>query len=578
MSNLNLPPENVITKNILSMYPGAAFYGLLFNILLMMDSIIAGQSLGAAGIIAVALGVPGYGISAAMIYSLIHGSGLRMIWAKGSTDDDAFKRAFNGGTTLVCLAGSVLSILIFCFAHDIILVCGGDMVDPAVRQSAMLYLRFCSPIVILTALGMLLQEVMNIYGLQNLRATLGAINVMTNLIVSILCVSFFPPEMKLAGLGIGTSTAGLAEFVCGIVLLHGNGVHLGYRPLILQPGEILETLKSGFPAAADYFCENIVMGIQNNLILAGFPGDPLILPSAELVCNISYFASGAIKGAAIATEPLFGIFYEEKDVSSIKKVWKAGWIIGAVMSVFWAALFYLALPLLSQLCGMELSPDISRGTFLCLIFAPIIHTVYMFTLYYEGTKHFAISVLFAVIPDSCLYILMMVFLIPVLGKDGIWLAITGNQLIGLLLLIPIVLLIGSKSCNQSNSLLLLPGEFFSESSLLEFEISNSETTAEEELKKLSAPIRTILADSEKAESMMRCIEDLVSDMQRTTGSINIKLKEYKEKAELYICGPGDRWELPSTIADDADLWGDNESITSSYVYKLTIVCITLAKR
>ncbi|MBO6148799.1 MAG: hypothetical protein J6O55_05595 [Lachnospiraceae bacterium] len=41
------------------------------------------------------------------------------------------------------------------------------------------------------------------------------------------------------------------------------------------------------------------MGIQNNLILSGFASDPLILPTAEVVCNISYFASGVIKGAAI---------------------------------------------------------------------------------------------------------------------------------------------------------------------------------------------------------------------------------------------------------------------------------------
>ena len=63
----------------------------------MIDSIIAGLNLGAKGIAAVALGVPGYGVLAAVIYSLIHGSGLRMIWAKGHSDDRGALRAFNGG-------------------------------------------------------------------------------------------------------------------------------------------------------------------------------------------------------------------------------------------------------------------------------------------------------------------------------------------------------------------------------------------------------------------------------------------------------------------------------------------------
>ena len=51
---------SVIRKNIISNYPGAVLYGLLFNITLMIDSIIAGLSLGAKGIAAVALGVPGF--------------------------------------------------------------------------------------------------------------------------------------------------------------------------------------------------------------------------------------------------------------------------------------------------------------------------------------------------------------------------------------------------------------------------------------------------------------------------------------------------------------------------------------
>lgn len=76
----------VIRENIISNYPGAVIYGLLFNVSLMIDSIIAGWNLGTGGIAAVALGVPGYGVPAAIIYSLIHGSGLRMIWAKGRAD------------------------------------------------------------------------------------------------------------------------------------------------------------------------------------------------------------------------------------------------------------------------------------------------------------------------------------------------------------------------------------------------------------------------------------------------------------------------------------------------------------
>ena len=72
----------------------------------------------------------------------------------------------------------------------------------------------------------------------------------------------------------------------------------------------------------------------------------MILPTAEVVCNITYFASGTIKGAAIATEPLFGVFYAERDVRSIRKVWQQGWVMGIFMSAVWAVLFYVSLPVL----------------------------------------------------------------------------------------------------------------------------------------------------------------------------------------------------------------------------------------
>ena len=65
------PSGNVIWKNLMSIYPGAVLYGLLFNVSLMIDSIIAGQSLGAGGIAAVALGVWRMMISALYRYLLI---------------------------------------------------------------------------------------------------------------------------------------------------------------------------------------------------------------------------------------------------------------------------------------------------------------------------------------------------------------------------------------------------------------------------------------------------------------------------------------------------------------------------
>ena len=567
---------DTIRENILLNYPGAVLYGFFFNISLMIDSIIAGQSLGAGGIAAVALGVPGYGVPAAIIYSLIHGSGLRMIWAKGRADSRGFRRAFNGGTTLIGLLGLVFAVLILRFADSLVLLCGGDIVDDVIRHDAVTYLMFCAPIVFLTALGMVLQEFMNVYGYQNSRAVLGIINVGVNLIVSVTSVALLPENMKLAGLGLGTSAGGLAEFAGGIIILKLKGIRIGYRPLLLSLKEIGETVRCGFPAAADYFAENVLMGIQNNLVLGGFPGDPLILPTVEVVCNISYFASGMIKGAAIVSEPLFGVFYVERDPGSIKKVWKESWVTGIVMSVVWSVIFYAFLPGISALCGMELSPDIRRGVLLCLIFVPVMHTVYMLTLYYEATERFALSMAFAILPDSILYPVMMAALIPVMGKDGIWFPITGNQVVGLILLIPLVYMFGPKTRKGMERLLLMPEEFYEGKYTADFEIAATGSDTMAELQRLSEPLQRAAGDPERAKEVMLCTGFIVSEMRGSAKNIHIRLREEKDGAMLFIRSLGKPWKLPESAEESVKSWGENCSISHSYVYKMNIVCVNLS--
>ena len=169
------------------------------------------------------------------------------------------------------------------------------------------------------------------------------------------------------------------------------------------------------------------------------------------------------------------------------------------------------------------------------------HTVYMFTLYYEATKRFTVSMAFAIVPDSCLYVVMMALLIPILGKDGIWLAITGNQVIGLIVLIPIVWIIGARSGKRTDHLLLSV---------------------------LSAPDRT--------DAAIRLVGELVSEMRQTSKDIHIKLRDEGEEIRLFVRSLGKQWELPAAIPDNVGKMVGNASVSYSYVYKMNIVCLTFA--
>ena len=204
------------------------------------------------------------------------------------------------------------------------------------------------------------------------------------------------------------------------------------------------------------------------------------------------------------------------------------------------------------------------------------HTVYMFTLYYEATKRFKLSIAFAIIPDSCLYVLMMAFLIPIIGKDGIWISITGNQFIGLMLLLPVVYFILARTGKGVERLLLLPEDFYTGTTLLEFEILDDTADIAAKQESLRAPIQEIVSDTDKTAIVMNCVEELVSDMRRTSDHIHVRLRDEGEKAELFIRSVGQRRELPQSISEKVIALGDDGAVSYSYVYKMNIVCITVA--
>lgn len=239
MKNLNgeetaYASKNMIRKNLLEMYPGAALYGLSFNIMLMLDSILAGIVTGADGIAAVAIGVPGYGLPVALVYALIHGTSLRMIWAKGRADEEGFRRIFRGGLTFVAVTGLLFYILIMVFSRQLVLLSGGDMASEKTVREAVVYLRACAPIAFTTAISVVLQETLCVVGYQSYRALLNFISVLSNLAISIPLLLILPEGYKLAALGIGTSAAGFIQFVSGLVLLRMNDIRIRFRILFYR--------------------------------------------------------------------------------------------------------------------------------------------------------------------------------------------------------------------------------------------------------------------------------------------------------------------------------------------------------
>lgn len=98
----------------------------------------------------------------------------------------------------------------------------------------------------------------------------------------------------------------------------------------------------------------------------------------------------------------------------------------------------------------------------------------------------------------------------------------------------------------------------------------------EELEELRAPLDEVLLDSDRANGVMRCVEEIVSDMRRNSKDIHFKLLDEGDKIALFVRSLGKRREFPKNVSDNANAYGV-DGISYSYVYKMNIVCLTIMK-
>ena len=146
-----------------------------------------------------------------------------------------------------------------------------------------------------------------------------------------------------------------------------------------------------------------------------------------------------------------------------------------------------------------------------------------------------------------------------------------------MILIPLVLLIAAKTGRRADRLLLLPEGFYAGTMLLEFEVVGEKKDMAAEWENLREQLQSGLMDAGHTENVMCCAKEIVSEMRKISKYIHLKLREEENRVELFIRSIGGPWELPGSLSDRVAEWGGNDTITYSYVYKMNIVCITLAK-
>ena len=143
----------LIRSTLIKMYPGSFLYALMIGFMYMVDSILAGNTLGAEAIAAVAIGLPCYGMFLALMNAIVHGTSLRVTWAKGRADQKEFQRAFAGGLTFAGIAGLLFMTIVIVLSVPMTAAFGGAKATKEISDYVIIYLRCCAPMIFFSAIS-----------------------------------------------------------------------------------------------------------------------------------------------------------------------------------------------------------------------------------------------------------------------------------------------------------------------------------------------------------------------------------------------------------------------------------------
>lgn len=425
--------NKLIQKSITRVFPACFAATLAASVSLMMDSLLAGSLIGALSIAAVAIGNPVLNILKALVQTISCGAAVQITVNTGRGDQKEINRAYSMGVFGTLALGILAMVVCLAAAAPLVQLFGGSADAEAARQAS-LYIVTCSFSIVFSSVNYYMGKVLSVYGCQRQVFFNAMVSVFGNLIFSTLFVKLLPDEMAIGGLGIGTSIATMICCCISFVIVRVKKLPLKLSLKALKIKDALEAIRLGVPSSGNNLADGVVSGIVNNIILAGFGGSTTVLAVYTAVKAVFSFAQATCVGTALATGPLFGLLYGARDRSGLCRTLREGYKVGLLFTAGWCVLLAALLPLFARFYGMTGNGDMRTGVIVCLLFTPVLLALRIMTQLFESTGKVAMGIAYSVIPDSIIYPLLLLVLMPKLGYTGIWLALGGNGILFLLLM------------------------------------------------------------------------------------------------------------------------------------------------
>ena len=389
----------------------------LSGVYTIVDGFFIGQSLGDMGLTAITLAYPVSALIGAVGTGLGLAGAIRFTILSAQGEEKQTQECFSGTTVLILLAGVLLTVLLFGLAAPIqrLLGAGGETLTLCVEYARVIAL---GAIFQLLATGFV-PFIRNMGGASFAMVSM-ILGFVTNIALDYSFVWVLSWGMAGAALAtiIGQAVTILAAVIFFIVKKAGFRLPVSSELWHLWTG-VLKVSLSPFGLT---FSPTVTMLLMNRfLLLYGNEQAVAIYGCIGYIISIIYLL---LQGVGDGGQPLISRYYGEGDHAAVKHTLKLAYMTAAVVTVLCMAGVFLARAQVGVLFGA--SPEANTGVaqYLPWFLAALLFLAYVriTTAYFYAAEKTALSYLLVYAEPVCTLLLLLI-LSPVLGLDGVWLAV-----------------------------------------------------------------------------------------------------------------------------------------------------------
>lgn len=385
---------------------------IVVTLLLLSDSVIAGLALGEDAVTAISLVTPAYSLAAFFAGMISIGVPILYSKAMGEFKKEEADRYFALGFTLAIAIGITLAVA--CFV-------GGDLYLRSYKPSEQVfnyahsYFFWYKLTILLTALNMLISEMVLADGDEALSLVASLVQVVGNIVLSIVLSRFF----GMAGIAFASFAGTVAALfiACMHFFKKSNSLKIGF---FFSFKKLLSVVTYSAIDAGSYLFLSVFTVAMEHFIVTAFGSDLLILASVFLLVKEFQLVFDGI-GEAIT--PIMNIYLGEESCPAIRKCYTLAKKTAIIEGLIVTLVIIAFSPLIVKIYGIT-SPHLfdfaDKGAKILAL--GLIHTslLYLLTSYYLIIDKILLGFVICCLRDVVVSLLLCVILGKLFGVYGMF--------------------------------------------------------------------------------------------------------------------------------------------------------------